>query len=176
MFWFLKRLHTFPKDICPKVNVISWLEFELAYFKAAVQHLILHYFVLFWFYKPVALKIDPLMIVNWFSVFNKNPKMKVTFQENWHGRLLIDSNGMLTCLELFQALRLNHYIYCTFIFTILCCCSIKVFFFCTLSYQIWIIFKQIYFTDFIGGTQAGITTLCQSGSGSNSNEEILHSP
>ena len=33
---------TFPKDISPKVNAIEQLEFELAYFKAAVQHFI-HY-------------------------------------------------------------------------------------------------------------------------------------
>ena len=29
---------SFPKDIGPKVNVIAWLEFELAYLEAAVQH------------------------------------------------------------------------------------------------------------------------------------------
>ena len=33
-----KGINTFPKIISPKVNVITWLEFELAYFEAAVQH------------------------------------------------------------------------------------------------------------------------------------------
>ena len=28
-------VHTFPKDICPKVNIIARLEFELAYTKTA---------------------------------------------------------------------------------------------------------------------------------------------
>ena len=27
-----KGLHTFPKSICRKVNVVKWLEFELAYY------------------------------------------------------------------------------------------------------------------------------------------------
>ena len=31
-----KGVHTFPKGISPKVNVIARLEFELAYFEAAV--------------------------------------------------------------------------------------------------------------------------------------------
>ena len=29
-------VHTFSKGISPKVNVIKWLEFELAYFEVAV--------------------------------------------------------------------------------------------------------------------------------------------
>ena len=32
-----KAVLTFPKGICPKVNVIAWLEFELAYCVYAVQ-------------------------------------------------------------------------------------------------------------------------------------------
>ena len=32
------RIHTFPKGISPKVNVIAKQEFELAYFVAAVQY------------------------------------------------------------------------------------------------------------------------------------------
>ena len=32
-----KRVHTFPKGIIPKVNIIEWLEFKLTYFKAAVK-------------------------------------------------------------------------------------------------------------------------------------------
>ena len=31
-------VHAFPMSICPKVNVIARLEFELAYFKSAVQY------------------------------------------------------------------------------------------------------------------------------------------
>ena len=30
--------NTFLKGICQKVTVIAWVEFELAYFEAAVQH------------------------------------------------------------------------------------------------------------------------------------------
>ena len=37
------RVNTFLMNICPKENVIAWLEFKLAYFEAAVQH-IRHYF------------------------------------------------------------------------------------------------------------------------------------
>ena len=31
-------VHTFPKGICPKVNVVVRLEFELMYYDSAVQH------------------------------------------------------------------------------------------------------------------------------------------
>ena len=37
-----KGVHTFPKGICPKVNVIVRLEFELAYYNPAV-HRFTHY-------------------------------------------------------------------------------------------------------------------------------------
>ena len=36
------RVHAFPKGICPKVNVIAQLEYELAYYDSAV-HLFNHY-------------------------------------------------------------------------------------------------------------------------------------
>ena len=38
----IKRSHTFPKSISPKVNVIARLEFELSNYYVAVQH-ISHY-------------------------------------------------------------------------------------------------------------------------------------
>ena len=33
-----KRVHTFPKGICPKGNITAQLEFELAYYNPTVQH------------------------------------------------------------------------------------------------------------------------------------------
>ena len=33
-----KKVHTFPKGISPKVNVIAGLEFEFTHFEATVQH------------------------------------------------------------------------------------------------------------------------------------------
>ena len=36
--WENKGVHTFPKGICPKVNVIVQLEYELAYYDSAVHH------------------------------------------------------------------------------------------------------------------------------------------
>ena len=38
----MKAIHTFPKVISPKVNIMVRLEFELTYFKATVQY-ISHY-------------------------------------------------------------------------------------------------------------------------------------
>ena len=35
--WEDKGVHTFPKGICPKVNVIVRLEYKLAYYDSAVQ-------------------------------------------------------------------------------------------------------------------------------------------
>ena len=35
--WEDKRVHTFPKGICPKVNVIARLEYELAYYDSVVH-------------------------------------------------------------------------------------------------------------------------------------------
>ena len=40
--WKDKGVHTFPKGIYPKVNVIARLEFELAYYDSAV-HCFNHY-------------------------------------------------------------------------------------------------------------------------------------
>ena len=40
--WEDKGVHTFPEGICPKVNVIAWLEYELAYYDSAV-HRFNHY-------------------------------------------------------------------------------------------------------------------------------------
>ena len=40
--WEDKRVHTFPKGICLKVNVIAWLEYGLAYYNSAV-HRFNHY-------------------------------------------------------------------------------------------------------------------------------------
>ena len=36
--WKDKGVHTFPKGICPKVNVIARLEYELAYYDSAVHY------------------------------------------------------------------------------------------------------------------------------------------
>ena len=36
--WADKEVHAFPKGICPKVNVIERLGFELAYDNVPVQH------------------------------------------------------------------------------------------------------------------------------------------
>ena len=35
--WEDKKVHTFPKGICPRVKVIVWLESELTYYNSAVQ-------------------------------------------------------------------------------------------------------------------------------------------
>ena len=35
--WEEKGVHTFPKGICPKVNVIARLEYELAYYDSAAH-------------------------------------------------------------------------------------------------------------------------------------------
>ena len=35
--WQDKRVHTYPKGICPKVNVIARLEYELAYYDSTVH-------------------------------------------------------------------------------------------------------------------------------------------
>ena len=40
--WEDKGVHTFPKGICPKVNVIARLKYELAYYDSAV-HRFNHY-------------------------------------------------------------------------------------------------------------------------------------
>ena len=40
--WEDKGVYTFPKSICPKVNVIAWLEYEQAYYGSSV-HRFNHY-------------------------------------------------------------------------------------------------------------------------------------
>ena len=39
----IRGVHTFPKGICPKVNVIARLEYELAYYDSAVHRSSNHY-------------------------------------------------------------------------------------------------------------------------------------
>ena len=39
--WEDRRVHTFPKSICPKGNVIARLEFELAYYDSTVHTVLL---------------------------------------------------------------------------------------------------------------------------------------
>ena len=34
-----KGAHTFPKGICPEVNIITWLEYELTYYDSAVYRI-----------------------------------------------------------------------------------------------------------------------------------------
>ena len=36
--WEYKKVHAFPRDISPRVNVIARLEFELIYLKTTVQN------------------------------------------------------------------------------------------------------------------------------------------
>ena len=55
--WEDKGVHTFPKGICPKVNVIARLEYELAYYDSAV-HPFNHYTTR-----------TPPKKAKWFSVF-----------------------------------------------------------------------------------------------------------
>ena len=40
--WEDKGVHAYPKGICEIMKMIAWLEFELAYYDIAVQH-ISHY-------------------------------------------------------------------------------------------------------------------------------------
>ena len=37
--WRNKKVHTFPGGISPKVNLMTWLEFEPAYFVVIAQHI-----------------------------------------------------------------------------------------------------------------------------------------
>ena len=39
--WESKEVHTFPKGISPKVNVLARLEFELAHFEATINTLVI---------------------------------------------------------------------------------------------------------------------------------------
>ena len=84
---------------------------------------------------------------------------------------LIDFNSMSTGLGLFYAERLRNHIQCTFISNIFLCSFLKIFF-CTLSYWMQKSFEQIYFTQ-RWGTLTSTTTLCQSETGSNSNEGVI---
>ena len=45
-----ERVHAFPKCISPKANVITLLEFELAYCDIAVQHTHVHIYIYIYIY------------------------------------------------------------------------------------------------------------------------------
>ena len=102
----------------------------------------------------------------------------------WRIDWLIDLNSKSNRLGLFYAWMLSDPIHRTFILTCLCSCFLVVFIFiffnsysfiylfCTRSYQIRIISKQIYLT--IYGTLSCTTISGESGLGSNGNKRVLH--
>ena len=94
--WEDKGFHTFPKGICPKVNVIARLEYELADFDSSVHHFN-HYTT--WILLSLLSNNNNLPAVIWFQLFliliicsdlwfqviqfNTN-----NFQTNLHGSLI----------------------------------------------------------------------------------------
>ena len=76
-------MHTFPKGICPKVNIIVQLEYELAYYDSTVHHFN-HYTtrtppVLFDPYHvlPLWVKVDlVVMAVKGYCTFSKASRLK----------------------------------------------------------------------------------------------------
>ena len=83
----------------------------------------------------------------------RQPSFNVPPNDLW----LNDFNGLLICLELFYAWRLDNRVQCTLIFILLMLLFINPFFiFCTWSYGRQIILKQIYLTD--KGTLTGMNT------------------
>ena len=87
---------------------------------------------------------------------------------------MIDFNGISTLLGLFYSSRLENHIHCMFIFTFFMQLFLKSFFF-ALGHigNKWFINKSIWPID---GTLTGTTTPGQSGTGSNGNKRVLHSP
>ena len=71
-----KGFHAFPDCICPKVNVIMQVEFELAYYNITVQH-VNHYVIIIIAAAPFAprLPTQPTEIPkeNWSRVLNSLP-------------------------------------------------------------------------------------------------------
>ena len=59
--WEDKGIHTFPKVICPKVNIIGWPEFELTYYDSAVQHV--NHYTTKTLPQPALVKMMMMMIV-----------------------------------------------------------------------------------------------------------------
>ena len=49
--WVDKGVHTFPKGICPKGNIIARLEYELAYYDSAVHRFNHYTTILFCFFE-----------------------------------------------------------------------------------------------------------------------------
>ena len=60
--WKDKGVHTFPKGICPKVNIIAQLENELAYYNSAV-HRFNHY----------TTRTPPMILVCWLGFMVYQP-------------------------------------------------------------------------------------------------------
>ena len=96
--WEDKGVHTFPNGICPKVNIITRLEFELAYCDSAV-HRFNHYttrtspgrncFLFFYFHSVV-------------DCSYRNDKMRISFLSG----IVDDVMMILFCLDVTQS-RVN---------------------------------------------------------------------
>ena len=97
-------VHTFPKGICPKVNVIVRLEFKLVYYDSTVQHFN-HYTTgsppTWWNYKKLIRFIYLSLCVNF--IVHKYIQMR-----SIHTLIFAWLILMATCLGLFYAQRLGN--------------------------------------------------------------------
>ena len=95
----------------------------------------------------------------------------VSFMPLYMNKVLIDFNGMSTCLGLFYT-RFGNKVHCTFILTLCNCflCLFFFFFFFFFAYCLW----NMTFLKLIDLTPTGMIILGQSGPSSNSNEGVLH--
>ena len=96
-----------------------------------------------------------------------NAKGRLTFSSSLN--CFDENNGISTHLGVFYANRLGHHVHCTFIFTSFINLVFKRFFAHSLI-------KWNYFKRDLYETLTSVTTMDQSGSWSNKNDEVLDTP
>ncbi len=85
-----KGVHTFPKGICPKVNIIARLEYELAYYDSAV-HRFNHYTTK-----------TPALSKRIKALLNHNLLVWLVYWVLWHANLRGLFNAESKCLKIEQ--------------------------------------------------------------------------
>ena len=75
--WGDKEVHTFPKGISPKVNVLARLEFELAYYDVTIQYISPHTTETPPLHTHTHTHTTGLLYVQMSKMFNENSLLKV---------------------------------------------------------------------------------------------------
>ena len=96
----IESIHTFPKDINPKVKIMAWLEFELAFLKAAVDHFSRYATGNFAAPRLLSVAVNFEKISKW-TQYEKFIRRTKTTKELWHSAVFCHLCNQVVRLSVF---------------------------------------------------------------------------